>query len=203
MDKSQCKNFFKAEKSANFGIPSAFLVPFISLKTNKNTNNLTSFFLYFLFISVHHYLLATMHFMCEQRRATTIFLISIDAQLLGKERTNERFSGMLTDYGRPMKPFFIEFLNFCACADILGSQFCGIWGIFGQLIRTHLGTVSLWSTFSFNQPLFLQKTKAFTSKSQIFIWDWNWNWNLGHKESGIYPSCVRIPLACLQQYSMA
>ena len=69
-------------------------------KTNKNTNNLPSFFfVYFLFISVHHYLLATMHFMCKQRRATTIFLISIDAQLLGKERTNGRFSGMITDYG--------------------------------------------------------------------------------------------------------
>ena len=76
-------------------------------KTNKNTNNLPSFFfVYFLFISVHHYLLATMHFMCKQRRATTIFLISIDAQLLGKERTNERFSGMLTDYGTPNEAFW-------------------------------------------------------------------------------------------------
>ena len=95
-------------------------------KTNKNTNNLPSFFfVYFLFISVHHYLLATMHFMCKQRRATTIFLISIDAQLLGKERTNERFSGMITDYGRPMKLFFIEIQNFCAWADKLSRWILG------------------------------------------------------------------------------
>ena len=86
---------FKSRKSANSEIPSAFFVPFISSKQTKTPKISKVYFLYFLFISVHHYLLATMHFMCKQRRATTIFLISIDAQLLGKERTNERFSGML------------------------------------------------------------------------------------------------------------
>ena len=61
-----------------------------------------------------------------------------------------------TDYGRPMKPFFIEIPNFCAWADKLGR---GIWGIFGRTISTHLGTVSPMSMFSIIQPLFLQKTK--------------------------------------------
>ena len=39
------------------------------------------------------------------------------------------------------------------------DKFWGIWGIFGQTISTHFGTVSPWSMFSIIQPLFLQKTK--------------------------------------------
>ena len=60
-----------------------------------------------------------------------------------------------TDYGRPMKPFFIEIPNVWAWADKLW----GIWGIFGQTISTHFGTVTLLSKFSIIQPLFefLQK----------------------------------------------
>ena len=34
---------------------------------------------------------------------------------------------MDTDYGRTMKPFFIEIQNFWACLD----KFWGIWDIFG------------------------------------------------------------------------
>ena len=49
----------------------------------------------------------------------------------------------ITDYGRPMKPFFIKVPNFCARAD----KFCGILGIFGRFISTQFGT------------LFPQKTK--------------------------------------------
>jgi hypothetical protein len=41
------------------------------------------------------------------------------------------------------------------------DKFCGIWGIFGQTISTHFGTVSPLSMFFIIQPLFLQK-KAFT-----------------------------------------
>ena len=128
-------------------------------KTNKNTNNLPSFFfVYFLFISVHHYLLATMHFMCKQRRATTIFLISIDAQLLGKERTNERFSGMITDYGRPMKLFFIEIPNFGLVQTFWTVHFVGF-GVFRPIYQHHFVAVSLLSMFFINQPLFLQKER--------------------------------------------
>ena len=39
------------------------------------------------------------------------------------------------------------------------DKFWGIWGIFGQTISTHFGTVSHFSIFSIIQPLFLQKTK--------------------------------------------
>jgi hypothetical protein len=39
------------------------------------------------------------------------------------------------------------------------DKFWGIWGIFGQTISTHLGTVRPLSMFSIIQPLFLQKTK--------------------------------------------
>ena len=35
----------------------------------------------------------------------------------------------------------------------------GIWGVFERFISTHFGTVSPFSMFSINQPLFLQKTK--------------------------------------------
>ena len=34
------------------------------------------------------------------------------------------------------------------------------WGIFGQFISTHFGTVSPLSMFFINQPLFLQKIKS-------------------------------------------
>ena len=41
----------------------------------------------------------------------------------------------------------------------MGRQFWGILGTFGQFTSTHFGTVSPLSMFSFNQSLFLQKTK--------------------------------------------
>ena len=42
------------------------------------------------------------------------------------------------------------------------DKFWGLWGIFGQTISTHFGTVivSPLSMFSIIQPLFLQKTKS-------------------------------------------
>ena len=70
-----------------------------------------------------------------------------------------------TDYGRPMMPFFIEIL-----------LNLGIWGTFGWFISTHFGTVSLLSTFSIDQPLFLQKTKLLYPNPKYFfgigIWIW-------------------------------
>ena len=44
-----------------------------------------------------------------------------------------------TDYGRPMKPFFIEIQNFCAWAD---SGAFGVFSIYGLTISPHFGTVS-------------------------------------------------------------
>ena len=49
-----------------------------------------------------------------------------------------------------MKPSFIEIQNFWAWAD-------KFWGIFGQTISTHLGTVRPLSIFFIIQPLFLQR----------------------------------------------
>ena len=72
-----------------------------------------------------------------------------------------------TDYGRPMKPFFIEIQNFWAQADKLGRLIVGhlydtgfknifsIWGISSQTISTHFDTVSPLPLFSIIQPLFL------------------------------------------------
>jgi hypothetical protein len=64
-----------------------------------------------------------------------------------------------TDYGRPMKPFFIEIPTFGLGQTNWADKFWGIWGIFGQFISTHFGIGSPLSMFSINQPLFLQKTK--------------------------------------------
>ena len=64
----------------------------------------------------------------------------------------------ITDYGRPMKPFFIELLG-------LGKQIGQInFGAFGVIsaeisVSTNFGTVSPLSKFSIIQPLYLQKTK--------------------------------------------
>ena len=53
------------------------------------------------------------------------------------------------------------------------DKFRGIWVIFGQTISTHFGTVSPLSMFSIIQPLFLQKTRPFTSHLfGIGIWIW-------------------------------
>ena len=55
------------------------------------------------------------------------------------------------------------------------------WGIFGQTISTHFGTVSPLSMFSIIHPIVLKK--AFKWKSQIFISDWDLT--LGRKGLGI------------------
>ena len=64
-----------------------------------------------------------------------------------------------TDYGRPMKPFFMKFRTFVLGQTNWADKFWGIWGIFGQTISTNFGTVSSLSMFSIIQQLFLQKTK--------------------------------------------
>ena len=81
-----------------------------------------------------------------------------------------------TEYGRPMKPFFIKVPNFWAWAD----TFWGVWGVFKWFISTHFGTVSPLSMVSINQPLFLQKTKPlYLNPKYLFgigIWVWVWVW---------------------------
>ena len=58
-----------------------------------------------------------------------------------------------TDYGRPMKPFFIEIQNFWLGQTNRSNKPWGIWGI----SSLHFGTTSPLSMFSIIQPLFLQK----------------------------------------------
>jgi hypothetical protein len=55
----------------------------------------------------------------------------------------------------PNEAFSLEIQNFWAWAD----KFWDIWGISGQFISTHFGTVSPFSMFSISQPIFLQTTK--------------------------------------------
>ena len=66
-----------------------------------------------------------------------------------------------------MKPFFIEMQNFWAFD--WADKFWGNWGIFGQTIGTHFGTMCPLSRFSVIQPLFLQKTKPlYTHPKYLF-----------------------------------
>jgi hypothetical protein len=59
-----------------------------------------------------------------------------------------------------MKPFFsLKSRTFGLGQTNWANKLTGIWGIFGQTISTHFGTVSPLSMFSIIQPLFLQKTK--------------------------------------------
>ena len=83
---------------------------------------------------------------------------------------------VIRDYGRPIKPFFIEMQNFWASAD----KFWDIWGIFCQTISTNFAshTVSPLFMFAINKPLFLQKTKPLYPNPK-YIWDWDLN--LGRK----------------------
>jgi hypothetical protein len=72
-----------------------------------------------------------------------------------------------TDYGHlARESFSLKNSNFWAWADKFGGKFWGIWGIFGRFISTYFGTVSLLSTFSINQPLFVQKTKPLYPNSK-------------------------------------
>ena len=93
--------------------------------------------------------------------------------------------GFATDYERPMKPFFSsKYQNFGLGQTIWADKFWGIWGTFGPFISNHFGTVSPFSMFSINQPLFLQKTKPlYPNPKYLFISDWDLH--LGRKEFGI------------------
>ena len=76
------------------------------------------------------------------------------------------------------------------CAD----EFWGIWGIFGQTISTHFGTVSPLFMFSITYSTIISTKKnkpLYPHSRYLFIWDWNLN--LVRKELGILPLCVRSP----------
>ena len=93
------------------------------------------------------------------------------------------------DYGRLMKPFFIEIQNFWAWAD----KFYGIWGNFGQTISSHFGTVSS----SFLVHIFYYLTIISTKKLSLHIQILNIYLELGLKfEFG--PKRIRdLAIVCL------
>ena len=67
-----------------------------------------------------------------------------------------RYHGLRT----PNEAFFLsKSQTFGFVQTICADKFWGIWGILGQFIITHLGSVSPLSMFSINQPLFLQENK--------------------------------------------
>ena len=80
-----------------------------------------------------------------------------------------------TDYGRPMKPFFIEIQNCWAWADKLA------FGVFCPNYQ-HPFWYSESHVFHYS-TIISTKNQPFISTSQIFIWDWHLN--LGRKELGI------------------
>ena len=47
-------------------------------------------------------------------------------------------------------------------------NFGAIWGIFGQFISAHFGTVSPLSMFSINQPIFLQIEPLYPNPKYLF-----------------------------------
>jgi hypothetical protein len=65
-----------------------------------------------------------------------------------------------------MKLFSLKTRTFGLGQTNWAYKFWGIWGIFGQTISTHFGTVSPLSIFSINQSLFLQKTKPLYPNSK-------------------------------------
>ena len=82
----------------------------------------------------------------------------------------------------PNEASFIE--NFWASAD----KFWGLWGIFGQTISTHFGTVSPLSLVFIIQPLFLQKKyKPLYPHPKLFEFEPQRNRDLA------FPSVVRAP----------
>ena len=64
---------------------------------------------------------------------------------------------------RTMKPFFIE------TQTNLADKFWSIWGILGQTISTHFGTVSPLSMFSIIPPVFLQKLSLYIHIPNIYL----------------------------------
>ena len=81
----------------------------------------------------------------------------------------------LTDYGRPMKPFFLSKSQIFGLGQTnWADKLWGIWGIFCKFISTHFGTVSPLSMFFINQPLFLQKTKPLHPHPKYLFGIWIW-----------------------------
>ena len=107
----------------------------------------------------------------------------------------------ITDYGHPMKPFFIEIQNFWAWTDKM-CKFWGICGIFGQFISTHFGTVSSLSIFSITEPLFLQRNKPLYPHLKYFFGIGILIWSTKNQGFNLRVSVVHGPDYALQLYKI-
>ena len=86
---------------------------------------------------------------------------------------------------RTMKPFFIE------TQTNLADKFWSIWGILGQTISTHFGTVSPLSMFSIIPPVFLQKLSLYIHIPNIYL-GLGFEFEFGPQRiRDLVPSCVR------------
>ena len=92
----------------------------------------------------------------------------------------QTFNQLTTDYGRPMKPFFIEIPNFCAWTENWADKF---WFFRPNYQHPFCYCQSLVHASHNIQPLFLPKSKP----SQPLNCDCDLN--LGRKELGIQPVC--------------
>ena len=83
------------------------------------------------------------------------FFFSVDSHSPTQDLYDAHRHGLWT----PNEAFFLfKSRTFGLGQSNWANKFWGIWGIFGQTISTHFGTVSPLSMFSIIRPLFLQKT---------------------------------------------
>ena len=87
-------------------------------------------------------------------------------------------SRFISDYGRPMKTFFIEVPNFWVWADKLGKCILRYLGYFWPNYQHPFwySVVSPLSMLPFNH-YFYKKLSVYT-QTQILIWDWDLNFGL-------------------------
>ena len=102
--------------------------------------------------------------------------------------TNGGMHGLRT----PRELFFQKSRTFGLEQTFWTEIFWGIWGIFGQNISTHFGTVSSLSMFSIIQPLFLQKTKPLYPTPKYLFGSGIWIWAAKNLRCSLHVSVVRV-----------
>ena len=117
---------------------------------------------------------------------SNIFWDSINriwGKYLKKDNINQDWIHFTSRHGpwTPRESFFRKSHTFGLGQTNWTENLGGIWGIFGQSISTHFGTVSPLSMFSLIQPLFLQKLSLYIDIPYFFGIE---DLNLGRTELG-------------------
>ena len=81
---------------------------------------------------------------------------------------NKNVMHCVTDYGRPMKPFFNVIPKFWANWAGQPDKFWGIQGILDQTVSPHIGAVSPLSMINIIQLFFSTKNFAFSDLIQMY-----------------------------------